>query len=114
VGDPRIDHLIRRVVIAQGLDQDLPPSIELTAEDAMRSVSFVQRAAAVLDRCPEMICRVLVFEALDSAAIRAGEQEADHHVVEASVDEIIDDRSQRWLPTELFKQAHLGDDPEAM
>jgi hypothetical protein len=61
-----------------------------------------------------MFCRVLILEAFDPLAFSAREQKSNHHVVEASVDEIVDDPSQLGLPAELFEQAHLYDDPDAM
>jgi hypothetical protein len=114
VGDPRIDDLVGRFVVPQGLDQYLPAPIELPAKDSMRAVGLAERSAAVLDGRPEVLCGMLVLEAFDALALRPGEQEANHRVFEAPVDEIVDDQSQRWLPTELFKQAHLRDDPDAM
>jgi len=103
MGDPPVDYLVWCLVVAQGVDQDLPASIELPAEDTVRTVGLVECSTAVLDRCPELFGRVLVLEAFDAIAFRPREQEADHHVVEAPVDEVVDDRSQLWLPTELFK-----------
>ena len=114
MGDPRVDYLVRRVVVAEGVDQDLSSAIELSAEDPMWAVGFVKCATAVLDRCAEVVRRVLIFEAFDVLAFDAGEQKTDHHVVKASIDEIVDDRSQLWLPAELFKQTHPRDDPDAM
>jgi len=114
VGDPRIDDLLRRIVVAQGLDQDLPASIELPPENTMGPVSFIQRSAGVLDGRTEVLRCMLVFEAFDAGAFRAGEQKANHHVAEAPVNEIVHDGSKLWLPAELFKEAHLGDDPDAM
>lgn len=114
MGDPSIDDLVRRVVVAKGLEQYLSSAIELTAEDAVRTMGFVECSTAVLDRCPEMLASVLVLEVFEAVAFRAREQEADHHVVEAAIDEVVDDRSKLWLPTELFKQAHLPDHPDAM
>ena len=57
---------------------------------------------------------MFVLEALEAVAFRAREEKTDHHVVEAAIDEVVDDCSKLWLPTELFKQAHLRDDPDAM
>jgi hypothetical protein len=103
VCDPSLDHGCRSLVIAQSLDQDLPTSGELTAKDAMRSMSLVERPARILDVGAEVIGGVLVFETLDAIAVRPGEQEADHRVIEASIDEIINDRTELGLSTELFK-----------
>jgi hypothetical protein len=61
-----------------------------------------------------MLRCVFVLEPFDAFAFGASEQKPDHHVVKAPVDEIVDDRSQLRLPTELFKQAHSRDDPDAM
>jgi hypothetical protein len=57
---------------------------------------------------------MLVFEALDSIALGACKEKANHHVVKASIDEVVDNRSQLGLPAELLEQAHLGDYPEPM
>lgn len=114
MGDPRLHYFVRRIVVAEGVDQDLTASIELPAENAVRTVGPVECLAAILDRCAEMLGSVLVLEAFDTASLGARKQEANHHVVEAAIDEVVDDHSKLGLPTELFKQGHLRDDPDAM
>jgi hypothetical protein len=114
VGEPSLDDFVRRVVVPKGCEQDLSSAIELTAKDTVRAVGLVERSTGVLDRCPEVIGCMFVLEALDAVAVSAREEEPYHHVVEAAVDEVFDDRSKPWLPTKLFKQAHPRDDPDAM
>jgi len=111
--DPGSDHAVRRFVVVQRVDQDLSASIELTTKNTVWTMRIVQGSAMVLHRRSEVSCSVLVFESLDPITICACEEESNHHVVEAPVDEIIHDCSQRWLSTELFKQAHLLGDPDA-
>jgi len=103
VGDPGIHYVLRYVVVAQSLEQDLPAPVELPAEDSMGTMGFIQGATAILDRCAEMLCRVFVLEALDAVAFRASKEKPNHHVVEAPVDEIAHDCSQFRLSTKSFK-----------
>jgi len=112
--DPMIDDLIGCVVVPEGLQQELSPAIELPSEDAVWPVGLVERLATVLDGRPEVMCCVLVFESLDARALRPGEEEPDHHVVEAPVDEVVDNRTKFRLSAELFKKAHSHEDPDAM
>ncbi len=93
MGYPSFDYVVWRFVVAQSLDQNVSAAVELATKDAVWTVSLIQRPAAVLHRCAEMLCSVLVFEKLDPVAIRACKQEPDHHVDEATVDEIVHDRA---------------------
>lgn len=89
--DPRGDDRLGNVVFAKRLDEDLPSSRKLTAEDAMRTMRLVERPSFVFDGSAQVLCGVLVFESLDSVRLSALEQEADHQVIEAAIDEIVDD-----------------------
>jgi hypothetical protein len=80
-------------MITQRFDQDLAASVELSPENAMRPMSVVEWPSAVLDTRAEVLGRVLVFEALDPAPVYPREEEPNHGVGEAPVDEIVDDRS---------------------
>lgn len=112
--DPRVDHLSRGLVISQSLQQDLPASGELPTKDAVRPMSLVERLPRIFDAGTEVVGGVLVLEALDAMAVRPGEQEADHRVREAAIDEIVNDRTELGLSTELFEQGHLIEEPGAM
>lgn len=101
--DPGLYDLRGSAVVAKGLEKNLPAAVELTTKDPVWTVRLVESSTAVLDVSPEIFRRMLVLEALDSFALGARKQKADHHVREASVDEIVDDRSQLWLSAELFE-----------
>ena len=77
-------------VFPKRFDEELSPARKLAPEDAVRTVSFVQRPAFIGDWTSEVLGGVLILEALDTVAIRAREEKADHRVVEATVDEVID------------------------
>jgi hypothetical protein len=98
-------------MIAERVDQELPATIELTAEYSMWTVRLVEGSARVLDGCTKVPCRMLVLEAFDSISLGTREQKTDHHIVEATVDEIVDDHAQFRFPAELFEQAHLVEGP---
>jgi hypothetical protein len=112
--DPRIDDLGRRIVIHERFFQDLAPPIELTAEDAVGAVRFVEGSPVVFHGGTKMLGRMLVLEALDAFTFGAREQKADHHIVETAIDEIVDDGPQRRLTAQLLEQTHLVGDPEPM
>jgi hypothetical protein len=80
-------------VITQRFDQDLAAAVELPSKNAMRTVGLVEGPPTILDDGAEVLGRVLVFEALNPVAVRAREEKPDHDVGEASIDEIVDDRS---------------------
>jgi len=103
VRDPGLHDLGGCAVIAKSFEEDLLASIELPAEYPMRTVGLVERAATILDSRAEISCRMLVLETLDSLALGARKEEANHHVVEAAIDEVVDDRSQLGLSAELFE-----------
>lgn len=112
--NPRVDDLVRRIVVPKRFDQDLAAPVELPTENTVRPVHLVERSPAVFDGGAEMAGRMLILEALDAFPLGAREQEADHRVVKTAVDEIVDDGSQGPLTAELFKQTHLVRDPEPM
>jgi len=103
MSNPGLDDLVGGSVVAKGFEKDLPASIELASEDPVRTVGFVQRSAAVLDRRAEVFCGMLVLEALDSIPLGTRKEKSNHHVVEAALDEIVDNRSQLGLSAELFE-----------
>lgn len=100
---PGLDDLVGGTVVMKGFEKKLPAAVELPAEDPVRTVGFVESSAAVLDLGPQVLRRMLVLEALDSFALGAREEKADHHVLEASIDEVVDNRSQFGLSAELFE-----------
>ena len=95
----------------EDLAEDGEPPIELTAHDPVRPVRHLEGSPAVGRPRAEVLGGVLVLEALHARAIRAGEEEADHEVVEAAVDELVDDRPQRGLPAELLEVGHARSMP---
>lgn len=105
--DPRRDDALRDFVISQGVDEYLPPSRELTSENTMRTVCFVERSAFISNGSAEVLGSVLVLELLDSIALCSLEQETNHGVVEATVDEVIDHRTELCLAAELVEITHL-------
>lgn len=111
---PRLDDFLRRIVVPQGLDQDLPSTRKLATENSMWAMCLVERTSAVLDRCSEVLCGVLVLEALDSIPVGSREHEANHRVGKATVDEVIDDGAKRGLSTELLEEAHQTEESEPM
>jgi hypothetical protein len=114
VRDPSVDDLGGRAVVRKGVQQNLPASCELAAEDAMRAVRLVEGAAGVPRWSAEMLGRVLILEALDAIAIGALKQEADHEIIEAAVHEIIDDCAELRLSAKRFEVAHRVTEPGAM
>ena len=111
---PGVDYGLRYRVVAERFFENLLTTVELAPEDAVGPMGFVDRSPLVFDRRAELIGGVLILETLDSIPFRTSEQETDHHVVEASVDEVIDDGSKFWLTAKLFEQAHLVGDPGSM
>jgi hypothetical protein len=95
--NPRVDDVVGDTVVAERFDEDLPPARELPAEDAVGPMGLAKRSSAVADRAAEVLGSVLVFESLDSITAGALEHEADHQVVEATVDEVVHDGAQLWL-----------------
>ncbi|MDH3728975.1 MAG: hypothetical protein OER77_15700, partial [Myxococcales bacterium] len=57
----------------------------------------------VFDLRAECLGSMLVLETLDSIPFRSGEQKTDHHVIKATVDEVIDDGSKFWLTAEFLE-----------
>lgn len=104
--DPGLDDRLGNPVVVERFDQNLATPGELAAENPVRAVRFVERPPAVSNVATEMLRGMLVLETLDALTIGPLEEEADHHVVEASIDEIVDDRSQLWLSAELLEVAH--------
>lgn len=94
------------VVVTKGLDEDLTAARKLTAENAMRTVRFVQGPPFVAHRATQVLGSVLILELLDSVAIRALEEEPDHRIVEAAVDEVVDDGAKCRLAPELLEMTH--------
>jgi hypothetical protein len=95
--NPRVDDVVGDTVVAERFDEDLPPARELPTEDAVGPMGLAERSSAVADRAAEVLGSVLIFESLDSIPAGALEHEADHHVVEATVDEVVHDGAQLWL-----------------
>ena len=108
--DPSRRDLFGNALCVHGLAQDLAPAHELPAEDPMARVRRAEGAAGVFDRGAKGTGGVLVLESLDALAIGALEEEADHRVGEASVDEIRDERPKRGLPADGLEigRAHVG------
>jgi hypothetical protein len=103
VVNPGRDDLSGSAVVPKGFEQNLPPAVELPAKDPVRTVGFVQSTAAVLDVGPEVLCRMFVLEALDPLSLGASEEKANHHVLEASIDEVFDNCAQLGFSAELFE-----------
>lgn len=95
-------------MIAKRLDQDLPASRELAAEDSVRTVSLVEWAPLIHHGTSEVLGRMLVLETFDPVPLRTLKEKADHRVVEAAIYEILHDGSQRRLSADLVEVAHLG------
>ena len=89
--DPSVDHGLRNVVVSKGLDEDLATSRKLASENPMGPVRLLQGSTLIPDGASEVFRRVLNLEALDAVSIGPLEQEADHGVVEAAIDEVVDD-----------------------
>lgn len=101
--DPGLHDLVGSAVVPKRFEKNLPAAVELTTKNPVWTVRFVQSSPAVLDVGSEISRRMLVLEALDSFALGTLEQEADHRVRKASLDEIVDDRSQLRFSAELVK-----------
>ena len=78
-------------MVAQSVEQQLPSPRELATENAVRSMRFVEWPALVPNGPAEVLRGVLILEAFDAFALGSLKQKANHHVVEATVHEIIDD-----------------------
>lgn len=105
--DPGLQHLRRDIVLFEGFDQDLSPSVELAAEDAVPRMRGLQRPPLVLDRSAQKPRCVLKLEPFDAIALRPGKQEANHRVGETTVDEIVDDSAKDGFSTKLLEEGHL-------
>lgn len=101
--DPGLHDLFGSAVVPKRFEKNLPAAVELTTENPVWTVRFVQSSPAVLDFGSEISRRMLVLEALDSFALGALEQEADHQIRKASLDEIVDDGSQLRFSAELVE-----------
>ncbi len=93
MGNQGVAHGLGHLVVSQCLDQDLPATGKLAAEDPMGPMSLVERPSGIFDGRAQVVGSMLVFEPLDTIAVGSGEQKANHCVVEATIDEIVDDRS---------------------
>lgn len=100
-------------MVPEGVDKDLTPAGELATEDLVRAVRLIERPTFVLHRPTQVLCCMLVLETLDSRPLGPLKKKPDHQVVEASIDEIVDDRSQRGFSAKLFEPAHLGRERDA-
>jgi uncharacterized tellurite resistance protein B-like protein len=109
LGEPGVPDGRGHGVGIQGFAQDLQPPVELAAEDAVAGVGLVDGPAPIGHRAPQDLGRVLVFEALDAVARRPAEDEADHHVVEAAVDEVVHDGPQGRFATNVVEPGHRED-----
>jgi hypothetical protein len=107
VSDPGVDDRLGDAVVAKRLRQDLTASRELTAEDPVGTVSLVEGAPFIDHRTSEVLRSMLVLETFDPVTIRALKEKANHRVVEAAVDEIVDDCPQHRLSADLVEVAHL-------
>jgi hypothetical protein len=103
VRDPGLHDLFGSSVVPKRFEKNLPAAVELTTKNPVWTVRFVQSSPAVLDVGSEISRRMLVLKALDSFAIGALEQETDHQIRKASLDEIVDDGSQLRFSTELVE-----------
>ena len=101
--DPGLHDLVGSAMVVKGFEKNLPTAVELTAKDSVWTVRLVESSTAVFDVGSEIFRGMLVLETLDSFALGAREQETDHHVFKASIDEIVDDRSQLGFSAELFE-----------
>ena len=111
MGDPRLEHVVRNVVLPKGFDQDLPTSVELSAQDAVASVSNLQRSSLVFDGCAKEPSCMLKLEPFDPVALGSCEQKSYHRVRKAAVDEVINDLPKDGFSTKLLEQSHLDRDP---
>lgn len=100
---PSVDDSLGYRVGMERFLEDLFTSIKLTSENAVRPMGFVEWSPFVFDLRAKCLRGVLIFEALDSISFRPSEKETDHHVIEASVDEVINDRSKVRLATKFFE-----------
>ncbi len=101
--EPALAHVLGDPARLEHLAEDHEASLEVSAEDRVRAVCFADGTAAVRDARAEVLGRVLVLEALHALPARATEVEADHHVVEAAIDETIDDRAEHGLSTDAVE-----------
>lgn len=90
----------------QRLDQDLTATHELSAHDVVLCMRRPKGPPGVLHVRAEMLRRVLVLEALDAGSVGLAEVKPDHHVVEDSVDEGVDDSSQDGLTADVVEVTH--------
>ncbi len=111
VVEPPAPDVLRHPVRLEHLAQDRQAAIELPAHDAMRAVRDRERSPAVGGACAEVLGGVLVLEALHAPAVRSGEEEADHQVVEASVDELVDDRAESRRAPDPVEVGHARSMP---
>ncbi len=107
MGHPPGDELCGEGGLLEDLAQDRQAARELSAHDAMGPMGDAERPALVAQVGAEEGRGVLIFEALGALSIGAGEEEAYHRVVEAAVDEAVDDRAERRLAAYLLEITHM-------
>jgi hypothetical protein len=105
--DPGGDDRLWDFVVAKRLDENLPAPRELSAENAVWAVSLVEGPSFVSDRTAEVFRGMLVLELLDSVTVGALKKEANHHVLETAVDEVVHDGAKLGLASQLFEKSHV-------
>lgn len=105
-GPNPLAHVIGHAVRCEGFVEEAPSSIELPFEDLVLSMGLGEHPSSVSDATSEMIGHELVFESLDSLALGAAKEIADHHVRVTAPDEVGDDRSQRGLSPDSVEITH--------
>ena len=108
VRDPMRFHALGHAELVERALEDPNAPHELSAANRMGPVRGVERLSRVDDARAEVRGGMLEFLVLDALATRRAKQVADHHVVEHSVDEAIDDASQGGLAAELVVKARLA------
>lgn len=103
--NPTVADGLGHAVPIEGRTQDGQAPIEVAAEDWMRAMGNLDRSPLVLDVRTEVLCRVLKLELLHTLSFRIAKEKTDHHVVEASVDELVDDASKRSFPPDVVELA---------
>jgi len=85
----------------------LESSRKLAAHDSVFPVGGAERATFVGYWCTQPFGGVLVFEFFDAMAIGVAEEEADHRVVKAAIDETICDVSEGQKTAYRLERAHV-------
>lgn len=103
--EPTIADRCGHSVSIERLAENGQPPIEVPTQDRMGPVRHGNGSALVLDVGAEVHGGVLVLERLHPLALRVAKEKPDHQIVEAAIDELVDDPPKRGFPPDVLEIA---------